>query len=134
MYKNIIVAMALDHGIGASTINIARMLLDEGGHITAIHVSEPMHSSASAMIGEEMIEKAFQNARDHLAQRVAESPDIQTVALKGNPGQSISDYAKEIGADCIVVGSHKPGLSDYFLGSTAARIVRHAPCSVHVVR
>ncbi len=36
--------------------------------------------------------------------------------------------------DCIVIGSHKPGLSDYLLGSTAARVVRHAPCAVHVYR
>ena len=37
-------------------------------------------------------------------------------------------------ADCIVIGSHKPGLIDYLLGSTAARVVRHAPCAVHVLR
>ena len=36
--------------------------------------------------------------------------------------------------ECIVMGSHKPGFSDYLLGSTAARVVRHAPCAVHVYR
>ena len=34
----------------------------------------------------------------------------------------------------IVIASHDPGLADYLLGSTAGRVVRHAHCSVLVVR
>jgi len=52
----------------------------------------------------------------------------------GNPGPTILTSADECGADLIIVGSHKPGLQDYFLGSTAARVVRHAQCSVLVMR
>ena len=48
--------------------------------------------------------------------------------------QDVVDFAAEMKADCIVMGSHKPGLADYLLGSTAARVVRHAPCAVHVMR
>jgi len=36
--------------------------------------------------------------------------------------------------DLIVIASHRPGLKDYFLGSTAGRVVRHSPCAVHVIR
>ena len=43
-------------------------------------------------------------------------------------------YAKKIGADLIIVASHKPNVGDYLLGTTAARVVRHATCSVFVVR
>jgi nucleotide-binding universal stress UspA family protein len=42
--------------------------------------------------------------------------------------------ARELGCDCIVMGSHRPELKDYLLGPNAARVVRHAPCSVMVVR
>ena len=56
------------------------------------------------------------------------------VLLNGHSGRTITDHARKIGADCIIVGSHKPGLSDFLLGSTAARVVRHAPCAVHVLR
>ncbi len=35
---------------------------------------------------------------------------------------------------CIIVASHKPNVGDYLLGTTAARVVRHAACSVFVVR
>jgi nucleotide-binding universal stress UspA family protein len=47
---------------------------------------------------------------------------------------TILETAKEIGADLIVIASHRPGLQDYFLGSTAARVVRHAECAVLVDR
>jgi len=42
--------------------------------------------------------------------------------------------AAEWGADLIVVGSHRPVVADYLLGSNAKTIVRHALCSVLVVR
>ncbi len=37
-------------------------------------------------------------------------------------------------ADLIVVGSHRPTMATYLLGSNAKTIVRHAKCSVLVVR
>ena len=42
--------------------------------------------------------------------------------------------ASDWDADLIVVGSHRPVMSDYLLGSNAKTIVRHAQCSVLVVR
>lgn len=42
--------------------------------------------------------------------------------------------AERIGADLIVMASHRPAQSDYLLGPNAARVVRHANCSVLVVR
>ncbi|MDR8241073.1 universal stress protein UspG, partial [Acinetobacter baumannii] len=36
--------------------------------------------------------------------------------------------------DVIVIGSRKPGISTHLLGSNAAAVVRHAECSVLVVR
>ena len=44
------------------------------------------------------------------------------------------EEATEWDADLIVVGSHRPVMSDYLLGSNAKTIIRHAQCSVLVVR
>jgi nucleotide-binding universal stress UspA family protein len=38
------------------------------------------------------------------------------------------------GADLIIIGSHKPSIRTHLLGSNAEKIVRHANCSVMVVR
>jgi nucleotide-binding universal stress UspA family protein len=42
--------------------------------------------------------------------------------------------AEEWHADLVVVGSHRPTMATYLLGSNAKTIVRHAKCSVLVVR
>ncbi|WP_216825425.1 universal stress protein [Kiloniella sp. EL199] len=87
-----------------------------------------------AFLDEDVVAKAYAAAEDRLAERVAGEEGVQAKMLKGHSAQAIMDYAKDIDADLVIVGSHKPGLSDYFLGSTASRIVRHACCNVHVLR
>ena len=53
------------------------------------------------------------------------------VELTTPSSQTTKDIA---GYDLIVVGSHRPAMATYLLGSNASTIVRHAPCSVLVVR
>ena len=48
--------------------------------------------------------------------------------------RKIVEEAGELGADLIIVGCHRPDVSDFLLGSNAAWVVRHASCSVYVVR
>jgi len=134
MYKKIIVSMALDHGISARALEIANNLLAKDGEVIAVHVYEPVQGFIATSIPDDVVKTVIKNTEQTLIARVAAMPGAKPVLLQGRPGSSITDYASEIGADLIVVGSHNPGLSNYFLGSTAARIVRHAPCSVHVIR
>ena len=134
MYKKIILALSLERGYSARALEIARRLRAEGGVIKAVHVYEQPSSNVGAYLDDEILAMAYAEARARLKERVANAPDVEPVMLKGHSGATIAEYAASSGADLIVVGSHKPGLRDYFLGSTAARIVRHAPCSVHVLR
>ncbi len=52
----------------------------------------------------------------------------------GQTARSICDFAKAQKADLIVIGRHgRQGFLEHLLlGSTAERVVRHAPCSVLV--
>ncbi|MBJ7221148.1 MULTISPECIES: universal stress protein [unclassified Brenneria] len=52
----------------------------------------------------------------------------------GSPRDEALQLAEEINADLIVVGSRRPDVKTYLLGSNAAAIVRHAKTSVLVVR
>lgn len=52
----------------------------------------------------------------------------------GSPRDEVLQLAEEIGADLIVIGSRRPSVKTYLLGSNAAAIVRHAKISVMVVR
>jgi len=134
MYKKIIVSMALDHGFGPRALELARKLKSEDGKITAIHVFEPLRNPVSLYVPKEYLEKVRQSSIKEINSRIGDEKDVEGVVLKGSSGLVVTDYAKEVGADFIIVGSHKPGVKDYLLGSTAARIVRHAHCAVHVLR
>ncbi|WP_227271335.1 universal stress protein [Roseobacter weihaiensis] len=134
MYKKIIVSLALDHGISETALAKAKLLLDPGGEIIALHVYETPSGTVSAYVSEEDMVRARQNAEKRLQERVLDVPEAKAVLINGHSGRAITDFAKEQGADCIIMGSHKPGLSDFFLGSTASRIVRHAHCTVVVLR
>lgn len=68
--------------------------------------------------------------RDHVPAAVTAHP----VIAQGNVYRAIMDAAERIRADLIVMASHKPTITDYLLGANAAHVVRHASCSVMVVR
>jgi nucleotide-binding universal stress UspA family protein len=53
---------------------------------------------------------------------------------RGAPWAVICEAAKELAADLVVVGSHGYDALDHLLGTTAAKVVNHAKCSVLVVR
>ena len=92
--------------------------------------------------------ESFNNARDDLMRQAADqiladakktarkggAKKVQTAIGSGDPATSVAGFAKRRNIDLIVVGTHKPELKDFLLGPNAAQIVRHATCSVWVVR
>ncbi|WP_299944423.1 universal stress protein [uncultured Ruegeria sp.] len=134
MYDKVLVPMALDHGVSGTTLAAAKTLCNPGGKITALHVYEAPHSSVSAYLDKDAVHDGWENARKRLTEKTAGHDNVAAEMVKGRSYRAILEYAEEHGVDCIVVGSHKPGLSDFFLGTTAARVIRHAPCAVHVCR
>ena len=134
MYKKILVPMALDHGVSSNTLEIARALTVGSGEIIAWHVFEAPQGSVNAYLSKDAQTEAVVNAKAALVAKTAHLDGVKAEMVIGHTYRSIIDYAGDNGVDCIVMGSHKPGFSDYLLGSTAARVVRHAPCAVHVYR
>lgn len=54
--------------------------------------------------------------------------------VTGTPKEQILKLADELDANLIIIGSHRPSATTFLLGSNAAAVVRHATCSVLVVR
>lgn len=133
MYSKILVPMALDHGVSERTISVAKSLMSEGGEVIALHVYEAPQRSVAAYLDADAVRDSMERARSDLAEKTAQF-GVKSELIQGHSARSIIDYAADNAVDCIVMGSHKPGFSDYFLGSTAARVVQHAPCAVHVIR
>ena len=72
--------------------------------------------------------------KDFIAKKVPAGVTCDTIVASGTIYEEILRIAKEVGCDLIVMAAHKPDLKDYLLGPNAARVVRHADCSVFVIR
>ncbi|MEP2533114.1 universal stress protein [Shimia sp.] len=59
---------------------------------------------------------------------------VRHVVATGRVYEEVLKLAEATNAGLIVVGAHDSDLADYLLGPNAARVVRHAKCSVFVVR
>lgn len=59
---------------------------------------------------------------------------VQSHVRQGSVYKEILHASQALGADLIVMASHRPEFKDFLLGPNAARVVRHARCSVLVVR
>jgi len=113
--------------------------------IYLLHVMEPFMlydtDSMLAMPVEDLSEVRRKGAHERLEKQVDKVRNGVTIYPKiiedmASPASAICDQAKEIQADMIVIGRHgKEGFLEHLLiGSTAERIVRHAPCTVVVAR
>lgn len=55
--------------------------------------------------------------------------------VNSSPAETIVERARDDRADLVVMGTHgRRGFKRLFLGSTAFKVLRHAPCQVMVVR
>jgi universal stress protein F len=138
MFQSIIVAAAL-FSKGATTrglIKKAAKLLAPGGRITVVHVLEEMPSMIVAAVTKDQLAAQRKAARQQLEALAGGHGGIKVeIDLRqGKPSKQILESAEDNQADLIMIASHKPGLGDYFIGSTASRVVRHAQCSVLVSR
>ena len=133
MYKKILMAVAPDHeGDIADMIERGRGLLSDGGQITLLSVVEELPGYVAEYVTVKPEGEILKQVGERL--KAEAGSDVTVAVVSGHPGVAIPDFAEKMGADLILVSSHRPGLQEYFLGSTAARVVRRAPCSVLVLR
>jgi len=83
---------------------------------------------------ERMKTDAAERLREFARAHVSAGIKVQDVVAKGSIYREVLQAANDLEIDLIVMGSHRPEASDYLLGANAGRVVRHAKCSVMVVR
>ena len=66
--------------------------------------------------------------------KISKDIKVQHIVGHGVVYEEILRIAEETKPDLIIMASHRPELKDYLIGPNAARVVRHANCSVQVVR
>jgi nucleotide-binding universal stress UspA family protein len=114
-----------------------------GSEVCLLHVIEPVNTFG--VLGTEPIMVPLPPADFHEPARAElkklvrqEFPDSVKVSVDLRDGAAydqIAAVAREWKADLIIIATHgRSGLSHAFLGSTAERVVRHAPCPVLTLR
>jgi universal stress protein F len=120
---------------GINAIKIAKKLINNGGDIILVSVLEHIPTYVEVQLPKPVQDNVRKQALAELKNIARENGfGLNVEVMSGHAANSILEVAETHSADLIIIASHKPGLSDYFLGSTAARVVRHAQCPVLVDR
>lgn len=116
-----------------ATSKLARAL---GESVHLVHVVEPEPTYAAYGFSPDQFPAMQQLQTESLARSETKLreiacamnlPNVETKVLQGQPLHAILDYAKEVNADILVLGSHGHGfLSSLLLGSVAEGCVRKA--------
>ena len=140
MYKRIVLAVDLAEPTPTpkgleQALELAKA---SGGELRLVNVQPVIPATFMEYVPADFDEEQSKRAKEAL-DAIAAAVDLpqerkSAVARAGGIYHELLQEASEWGADLIVVGSHRPVMSDYLLGSNAKTIVRHAQCSVLVVR
>lgn len=136
LYRSILLPVDIANPeLAPAIFETAKALLAPGGKMMAVYVVPDIPAYVTAEMPETFVTDTIRTSEQTLRDLVATAGIDATVKiLTGQAPRAVLDTAQQEGADLIVVASHRPGLADYLLGSTAARIVRHAQCAVMVLR
>ncbi|MBU3730369.1 MAG: universal stress protein [Beijerinckiaceae bacterium] len=126
-----VVKPALEKAIALSALT--------GGSLHLVYVRSILPVTFMEYVPPSFDEEQQAECEKKMAEVVANLPVIDkskvtTAVRMGAVYNEVLSEAEKQACDLIVVGSHHPSMSTYLLGSNAATIVRHAPCSVLVVR
>jgi nucleotide-binding universal stress UspA family protein len=122
----------------AALENARRMAEASGGTVTLLAVIPDTPGMAAEYLPPDFREKQVSDAElamKDMAQSLGLPKERVSVKIRfGRPYHEILQEAAEAKSDLIVMASHKPSFSTYLIGSNAAHVVRHAKCSVLVLR
>ncbi|MFC7705130.1 universal stress protein [Plastorhodobacter daqingensis] len=136
MYQHILVPLAFDEHDRdpAGPLAAARALSGPDTRVTLMHVMEEAPPFALSYMPPGYQDELCEAIEALLDKHAAGFPRGDGVLIEGNAGRSIVEWAEENDVDCIVIASHRAGFRGILMGSTAVQVVRHAPCSVHLMR
>ena len=119
-------------------VEAAAGLVNPGGEIRLVSVMVPMGGYVSEFLPadfETNLERETEERMKEIVGAVKHDGVTTSTSLRmGSVYHEVLDEAKEMAADLIVIFSHHPAMSTYLIGSNATKIVRHAQCSVMVLR
>jgi len=82
----------------------------------------------------EALKEVARHLKKYVEDKVPDEIESTAVVVEGNPAELILKQAQQDAVDLIVIPSHNNQIDNLLLGSVAAKVVRHANCTVTVVK
>ena len=135
MYKNILVPLSFDEDQRTEAVlKAASTLACEDAVVTLLHVMSPVPKYASSYFPAGYKSEAKAAIESSLSEMPGDLPGARGVVREGKPSNEILAWIRDHNIDCVVMSAHTSGAHEFNLGSTAAQVVRHVNCAVHVAR
>ena len=140
MYSKIVVPIAMDQlAHGEAVLERAKSLLDASGEIILLNVVEDLNAYAQGYMIVDFPLQVIDASREHAQKTLTELQAKHGVKGRieiriGGAAGVINTFAEDEKADLVIIASHRPGLIDYFIGSTASRVASHCKCAVLIDR
>lgn len=141
MYKKILLPIDINNAQGqekvATTAKNLAKLYDATLHVMTVVPDYGMtivNSFFPANYADQMMKKAQQDLTSYISEHFGDEVKHKAVVSYGTIYSEIVDYANKNKMDLVLMASHRLELKDYLLGPNAARVTRHAHCSVMIVR
>ncbi len=131
------VLVAVDHSEASQAVlqEVAARPWPPKATIEVLNVVEPAHMWTVTQTAEEAMKLSADLVHRAAGELQGRGLEASGLSLKGDPKRVILDRAQESKADFIFVGSQGvSALARFLLGNVASAVVRHAPCSVEIVR
>lgn len=140
MFKKLLVPLDLgDQAMAKAALDAAKALAEPwGAELRLLHVRPILPSAYLEYVPADFEGVEKKRSQEELAELAGKlglpAGKVSTSVRTGGVYHEVLAEAEEAKADLIVVSSHWPTLATYLIGSHATNIVRHAHCSVLVVR
>lgn len=139
MFDRILVPIDFAHAERADKmiLQAKELASPTNSHLTLLNVVIEVPPFVAMELPSDINPKAMSFAEEELRKLAKKHGLADTTAVRvelGSPANEILSAAENDKCDLIVIASHQPEIADYLLGSVAGRVVRHAHCTVMVLR
>ncbi len=141
MFKNILMPIDLQHVESSNkAVQVAaEMAQRQSARLTVMTV---IPDYGMSVVGSyfpegyeaEMTAKVTKDLAAFCAAELPQGLDLHQIVVHGTAYEEILRVAGELGIDLVVMAAHRPELKDYLIGPNSSKVVRHADCSVFVIR
>ena len=141
MYENILFPVDLEHT--AEAADALQVAIEEArrseAKLTVMTVAPGFGMPiVASFFDENAVQEALKEVARHLRRymddNLPDDIDTSAVVVEGNPAELILQQAKSDQSDLIVIALDNNQVEHLLLGSCAAKVVRHARCTVTVVK